>query len=273
MEKKKPSNYYRSLRYEQELAKKERKTKKEEPELKEIRRFRFLRIALLPNLTNLLLNNLCFVLTCVPVFLFMELTLQTGGLIFLVGVWLFMALLFPGLSALYHRSYDYTRRIAPSVRTSFFSFFYKNFKPAALTGIFLGFLWTLNFLYLLMGQIWMEASSSFYILVLFLLFLTSYYTVMVMVQLSLFELPLKAVFKNALLLIPSCSWRGLIPTILQLIFLLFLFQNLNLGLMLVFLGIPGILTSITSWLLWPRLSQILLREPKDALQDSEPDTN
>lgn len=260
MEKKKKSDYYRNLRYEQELSKKERKARQDDPEAKEIRRFRFLRVVLLPNLSNLLLNNLCFLLTCLPALLFLELALQTGGLIFLVGTWLSMALLFPGLSALYHRSYDYTRGIASSVRTSFFSFFGKNFKPCALTGLFLGFFWTLCFLYLLMAQVWMAQSPSFYVLVLLLLFLCSYYTVMVMVQVSLFELPLKAVYKNALLLIPSCGWRGLLSALLPLAFLLFLFQNLNIGLLLFFLGVPGLITTFTSWLLWPRLRHLLLRD-------------
>lgn len=258
MGKKKKSGYYSDLRYEQDLSKKERNVKRESPELKEIRRFRFLRIVLLPHFPNLLLTNLCFGLTCIPAFVFLELTLQTAGLIFLVGTWLSMVLLFPGLSALYHRSYDYTRGIAISVRTSFFSFFRKNFKPCALTGLFLGFFWTLCCFYLLMAQVWMAQTLSFYVLVYLLLFLCGYYTVMVMVQLSLFDLPLKAVYKNALLLIPSCGWRGLLSALLHLAYILFLFQNLNLGLLLFFLGVPGIITSFTSWILWPRLSQLIL---------------
>lgn len=199
MKKKRKSDYYSSLRHEQSLARKEKSQKDDAPELKEIRRFRFLRTALLPNLPDLLLNNLCFGLTCLPALLFLELALQTGGLTFLAGTWLSMALLFPGLSALYHRSYDYTRRIASSVRTSFFSFFATNFGPCALTGLFLGFFWTLCCLYLLMAQVWMADSPSFYGIILLLLLLCSHYTVMVMAQLSLFDLPPGAVYRNALL--------------------------------------------------------------------------
>lgn len=265
---KKRSDYYNNLRYEQELSKKERKEKREqkesgEMEIKEIQRFRFLRIVLLPNLINILLNNLCLILTCLPVFLLIELTLQTGGLIFMAGAWLSMALLFPGLTATYHRSYEYVRRIAPSVRTNFFIFFRKNFKTGALTGLSLGFLWILCIFYFIMAQVWMADSPSFYFLILLLLFLTSYYTTMVIAQISLFDLPMKAVFRNALLLIPSCTWRGLIPTLLQLAYLMLLFQNPNLGLFLTFLGLPSIIAALTAWLLWPRLSEILLRDPEE----------
>lgn len=265
MKKKRKSDYYSSLRHEQSLARKEKSQKDDAPELKEIRRFRFLRTALLPNLPDLLLNNLCFGLTCLPALLFLELALQTGGLTFLAGTWLSMALLFPGLSALYHRSYDYTRRIASSVRTSFFSFFATNFGPCALTGLFLGFFWTLCCLYLLMAQVWMADSPSFYGIILLLLLLCSHYTVMVMAQLSLFDLPPGAVYRNALLLIPSCGWRGLLSALLLLAFVLLLFQNPVLWLFLFFLGLPGLLTSLTAWLLWPRLSRILLRD-----QDAAP---
>lgn len=265
MKYRKKVDYYSSLRHEQDLARKERTFKKEEAGPKEIRRFRFLRIALLPNLPNLLLNNLCFGLTCIPALLFLELALQTGGLIFLAGTWLSMALLFPGLSALYHRSYDYARQVASSIRTPFFSFFGSNFKPCALAGLFLGFFWTLCCLYLLMAQVFMAGSPSFYALILLLLFLCSYYTVMVMVQLSLFDLPLKAVCRNALLLIPSCGWRGLLSALLLFSFILLLFHDSVAWLFLFFLGLPGVLTSLTSWLLWPGLSRILLRD-----QDSAP---
>lgn len=264
MKDRKKNDRYSSLRHEQDLARKEKSREREEAVPKEIRRFRFLRIALLPNLPNLLLNNLCFGLTCIPAFLCLELTLQTGGLVFLAGTWLSMALLFPGLSALYHRGYDYTRRTASSVRTSFFSFFAANFRPCALTGLILGFFWTLCCLYLLMAQVWMADSPSFYGVVGLLLFLCSCYTVMVMAQLSLFDLPLKAVCQNALLLIPSCGWRGLLSALLLLAFLLLLFYHPILWLFLFFLGLPGILTSLTTWLLWPRLSRILLRNQDDA---------
>ena len=151
------------------------------------------------------------------------------------------------------------------MRTSFFSFFATNFGPCALTGLFLGFFWTLCCLYLLMAQVWMADSPSFYGIILLLLLLFSHYTVMVMAHLSLFDLPPGAVYRNALLLIPSCGWRGLLSALLLLAFVLLLFQNPVLWLFLFFLGLPGLLTSLTTWLLWPRLSRILLRD-----QDAAP---
>lgn len=268
------------MRYEQELATKERKARKEgqpakrtpqntQPErlscsnteemsIEETKRLRFLRKIILPSYPDILLNNLCFLLVCLPVLVCVELTLLTGGLIFLAVAWLLTMLLCPGMSALYHRAYEYTRNVSPSIRVSFFSFFGRNFRQASAAGLFLGIFWILCGIYAIVGQNRMGAANAYRLLVLLLFFLLNHYSIMVMAQLSQFDLPLKAVFKNAVLLLPSCGWRGVIPAILETAYILLLFSNLWLGLLLFFLGIPNLIIILTAHLLWPRLSTILL---------------
>ena len=267
--KKKRTDYSR-LRYEQELAAKERRAKKEGRPLKgplteeqgqESTRFFFLKGILLPNLSNILLNNLLFLLLCLPVITLFELTLVTGAVVFLAGAWLFTALLAPGMSALYHRAFEYTRRVPVSVRVPFLSFFAQNFKAATSCGLLLGFLWLICGIYLFGGN-GQDTTTTliYYFVVLILLFLVSCYTVMVMAQVSLFDLPIKAILKNAVLLIPSCGWRGALFALLQMAYVLLLFSNLWLGLLLFFLGIPNLIILLAAHTLWPRLSKLLLKE-------------
>ena len=89
---KKKKQNYSQLHYEQELAAQKRRSKKHPEPVPEIIPGKedpqtgilfFLRRILFPNLTDLLLNNLLFFLTVLPLLLLTELTLHTGGLIFL----------------------------------------------------------------------------------------------------------------------------------------------------------------------------------------------
>ena len=146
---KKKKQNYSQLHYEQELAAQKRRSKKHPEPVPEIIPGKedpqtgilfFLRRILFPNLTDLLLNNLLFFLTVLPLLLLTELTLHTGGLIFLAGAWLFSPIAAAGMVALYHRCCEYTRRIAPSVRISFVSFFIHNLKASILPGLISGFL-------------------------------------------------------------------------------------------------------------------------------------
>ena len=163
--------------------------------------------------------------------------------------------------ALYHRCCEYTRRIDPSVRISFVSFFIHNLKASILPGLISGFLWILCGIYIIGGNRQKSTSTLlYYLLIVLILFLVSCYTTMLLLQVALFRLPVKAVLKNAVLLIPSCGFRCIIPALLQLGFILILSSNLWLGLLFFFLGIPGIISTITTHLLWPRLQQILLKE-------------
>ena len=265
---KKNNRSYSQLHYEQELLAKKQRSKKDSKTFPDALRDKeenttgilfFLRRILFPNLPNLLLNNLLFFLTCLPVFLLIELTLYTGGLIFSAGALLLAPIMVSGMSALYHRAYDYTRKIASSVRTPFMSFFIHNLRASIIPGLVYGLLWLLCGIYLLGGNTQNLVSPIlYYFLVLLILFLVSCYTIMLMLQVSLFKLPVSAILKNALLLIPACGFKGILPALLQLGFILILFSNLWFGLLLFFLGIPGIITALTTYLLWPRLQQILL---------------
>lgn len=153
---KKKKQNYSQLHYEQELAAQKRRSKKHPEPVPEIIPGKedpqtgilfFLRRILFPNLTDLLLNNLLFFLTVLPLLLLTELTLHTGGLIFLAGAWLFSPIAAAGMAALYHRCCEYTRRIAPSVRIAFVSFFIHNLKASILPGLISGFLWILCGIY------------------------------------------------------------------------------------------------------------------------------
>lgn len=267
---KKKKQNYSQLHYEQELAAQKRRSKKHPEPVPEIIPGKedpqtgilfFLRRILFPNLTDLLLNNLLFFLTVLPLLLLTELTLHTGGLIFLAGAWLFSPIAAAGMAALYHRCCEYTRRIAPSVRIAFVSFFIHNLKASILPGLISGFSWILCGIYIIGGNRQKSTSTLlYYLLIVLILFLVSCYTTMLLLQVALFRLPVKAVLKNAVLLIPSCGFRCIIPALLQLGFILILSSNLWLGLLFFFLGIPGIISTITTHLLWPRLQQILLKE-------------
>lgn len=267
---KKNRNHYSRLRFEQELALRERREKREfgslhhlsqEGNLNDRVHFFFLRRILVPNFSDILLHNLFFFLLCFPALAFFEITLLTGSLIFLAVAW--GCLMFSGIAlcSLYHRAYEYTRRISPFIRSSFWGFSFKNFRPAAAAGLILGLLWILCGVYCIGGQGQVQAHYPFYYFpVLLLTFLVSCYTVTVMAQIAQFDLPLKAVFKNAILLIPSCGWRCALPALLQAAFILVLFQNRWMGLLLFFLGFPNLTAILAAHLLWPKLSRILLKE-------------
>lgn len=263
---KKKTQNYSQLHHEQELVAQKRHSKTHPEsfpgnEDSQIGLLFFMRRILFPNLTDLLLKNLLFFLTAFPVLLLIELTLHTEGLIFLFGAWLLAPVATAGMAALYHRCCEYTRRIAPSVRTSFISFFIHNLKASILPGLISGFLWILCGIYIVGGNSQKSTSTMFYyLLILLILFLVSCYTTMLLLQVSLFQLPTRAILKNAVLLIPACGFRCIIPVLLQLGFILILSSNLWLGLLLFFLGIPGIIATITTQLLWSRLQQLLLKE-------------
>ena len=183
---KKKKQNYSQLHYEQELAAQKRRSKKHPEPVPEIIPGKedpqtgilfFLRRILFPNLTDLLLNNLLFFLTVLPLLLLTELTLHTGGLIFLAGAWLFSPIAAAGMVALYHRCCEYTRRIAPSVRISFVSFFIHNLKASILPGLISGFLWILCGIYIIGGNRQKSTSTLlYYLLIVLILFLVSCYT-------------------------------------------------------------------------------------------------
>lgn len=256
----KKRNDYSRLRYEQELAARHRFSREmgtdgNEPDLSN----RFFRGILFPNFTDILLNHLKFLLCSFPALLCFSAFSMLGGTIFLAGALASMISVGPAMASLYHRAYEYTRKISPLARTSFFSFFRSSFRPAACCGIFLGLLWILCGIYILGGKSQTEASSFLYNLItLAVLFLVNYYTIMVMAQLSQFELPMKAVLKNAFILLAVCGWRGILPAFLQTAYVILMLNDLSVGLLLLFLGIPNMIITLAAYLLWPKLSSILL---------------
>ena len=214
---------------------------------------------LLPNLPNLLLNNLWFVLFSLPALLCIGAFLMVGGLIFIPAILLCSTLMGAAMASLYHRCYEYTRHIPRLVREPFLSFFRREFGQGAVCGLILGILWVLLGFYSLVGQSQTEAQPAVYYTVVFLcLFLVSYYTITVMAQVSQFDLPTKAILKNGVILLAACGWRGVVPALLQTVYILIAVQWPSAGLLLFFLAVPGIIFTIATSLLWPRLSQILL---------------
>ena len=78
-------------------------------------------------------------------------------------------------------------------------------------------------------------------------------------QVALVNLPLKKIWKNALFLIPVMGWRGLGVAALHLLFLAALYQWISvMFLLFLFLG-PATLVAWTSWKLFPKLEEALLR--------------
>lgn len=256
----KKNGNYSQMRYEQEEAKKRRRAKEEEPEFHDYRG-KLLLGELLPNYTDILLNNLLFILCSLPAVVSILLALMTGGTVFVLCFIAASALLGAAMSALYHRCYSYVRYIPKFMRESFFESFRKNFRQGAVCGLILGVLWTLLGFYSLAGQSQTEVQSGFYyVAVILCLFLVNYFTMTVMAQTSQFALPTMAVLKNGVLLLAACGWRGVVPALLQMLYIVLLLENLSAGMLLFFLGIPGIVFTVAAHFLWPRLSEILLRE-------------
>lgn len=255
---------YSQLNYEQELARKERAEKKaakagksELPEKEPP--YGFWRCVLLPNIPNLLLNNLWFVLFSLPALFCLGAFLMVGGLIFILGLLLSMALVGPAMASLYHRCYEYTRQVPKLVREPFMTFFRREFRQGAACGLVLGILWILLAFYSLVGQSQTETQPAVYYTIVFLcLFLVSYYTITVMAQVSQFDLPTKAILKNGVILLAACGWHGVVPALLQTAYVLIAVAWPSTGLLLFFLAVPGIIFAAATHLLWPRLSQILL---------------
>lgn len=252
--------YYGQLKYEQELAKKARAEKEAAKRKKASESPRgFLGSVLIPNLTNLLLNNLWFVLFSIPALLCIGAFLMLGGLIFILGILLSMLLMGPAMSALYHRCYDYARHVPQFDREPFLAFFRREFRQSASCGLVLGILWTLLGFYSLAGQSQTETQPALYYAIVFLcLFIVSYYTITVMAQVSLFDLSTAAILKNGVILLAACGWRGVVPALMQAAYIMLVIQFPSAGLLLFFLGVPGMLFTAATYLLWPRLRLILL---------------
>jgi len=79
-------------------------------------------------------------------------------------------------------------------------------------------------------------------------------------QIALVDLPLKSIWKNALLLIPLTHWRCFLGAVLHLLFLMALYQWIAVTILLFLFAGPAVLICWTAKTLWPGLESLLVHE-------------
>lgn len=91
------------------------------------------------------------------------------------------------------------------------------------------------------------------------------FAVLAFSQCALVELPLRELWKNALLLIPLTHWRSMVPAVVHLLFLAVLYQWPAWGFLGYLFLFPAMLVAWSAKTLWPVLETMLVtrEEPND----------
>ena len=211
------------------------------------------------NVMLLFLTNFKLIPFFIPSIVCMGLMLMFGGMIFFAAGLLLLLPAGPAITAMYDVSYQLVREIDRHERRRFFQSYRSNFRQGIATmAIQLPFIASLLMLMLVQMEkpLWV---TIFLILggVLLMMF-----SILAFSQVALVDLPLKDIWKNALLLIPLTHWRSLVGALAHLVFLMALYRWIAVTVLLFLFAGPAVLICWTAKTLWTGLEPLLLSHEK-----------
>lgn len=207
------------------------------------------------NFMLLFLTNFKLIPFFVPSIICLGMMLMFGGMIFLVAGLLLLIPAGPALCAMYDISFQLVREVNGYERRTFLQSYRSNFRQGAATmAILLPFIASLLMLMLLQTDkpLWVIICLTLGSVVLMM------FSILAFSQVALVDLPLKDIWKNALLLIPLTHWRCFLGAVLQLLFLMALYQWIAVTILLFLFAGPAVLICWTAKTLWPGLEPLLV---------------
>lgn len=209
------------------------------------------------NLMLLFLTNFKLIPFFVPSLICLCLLLLFGGMVFLAGGLLLLLPAGPAICAMYDLSFQLVREIDKHERRTFFQSYRSNFRQGIATmAVQLPFLASLLMLTLVQAEkpLWVTLC-----LILGSVVLMSF-SILSFSQVALVALPLKEIWKNALLLIPLTHWRCLVGAAAHLVFLVVLYRWIAVTVLLFLFAGPAVLICWTAKTLWPGLEPLLVHQ-------------
>lgn len=191
-----------------------------------------------------------------PSMVSMGLFLVSGGALFFYAALLLLLPAGPAVCAMFDVSYQLCRELPQYEHKTFFRSYRANFRQGVATmAVMLPVIVLLTLLLLAQNKpIWVMVC-----LILGSVILMAF-AVLAFSQVALVPLPLRKIWKNALLLIPLTHWRCLLIAVVYLLFLAVLYQWMEVTfLMFLFLG-PALLNTWSANLLWPVLEDMLVEQ-------------
>ena len=205
----------------------------------------------------LFLTNFKLIPFFVPSMIFLGMMLMFGGIVFLAASLLLLIPAGPALCAMYDISFQLVREVNKHEQRTFFQSYRSNFRQGTLTmAIQLPFIASVLMLLLVQTDkpIWVTVC-----LILGSLILTMF-SILAFSQVALIDLPLKNIWKNALLLIPLTHWRSFLSAAIHLMFLMALYRWIAVTVLLFLFAGPAVLICWTAKTLWPGLEPLLIHE-------------
>lgn len=208
------------------------------------------------NFGFLFLTNFKLIPFFLPSFLCMGLFLMFGGLVFFAGALLFLLPAGPAVAAMYDMGYQLARELDKHEQRTFFQSYRANLGQGIATMAI-----QLPVIALLLMLMLTEAEKPLWVTLCLILggVMLMAFSILAFSQVALVALPLKEIWKNALLLIPLTHWRCIVPAVVHLLYLAVLYQWIAAAfLFFLFMG-PAMLIGWSSSILWPGLEPLLLR--------------
>lgn len=208
------------------------------------------------NFMDLFLANFKLVPFFLPSIVLLLSFLITGALLYLAAGLLLLIPAAPAVTAMYSYGYQLTREIPKHERRTFFANYRLNFKQSAATMAVQLPLWAMMLIVLISGT---ERPALITLCVLLGCVMLMAFCILAFSQIALVDLPLTKIWKNAVLMIPLCSWRAVVAAGSQLLFIAMLYQYIAVTFLFYLFAVPAMLIVWTCKTLWPRLEELLLR--------------
>lgn len=207
------------------------------------------------NYYRLLMDNFKFILFFIPFMVCFYIGLAAGMFsILLLGLILLIPA-GPAIAAMYDEGFQIARRVEKHECRSYFESYRSNWKQGIATMALL-----VPLLSVLLLSFLVTAERPVWVIVCLVLgsYLLISFTIYSFAQIALVALPLRQIWKNSLILIFVCGWRGVLVAAVQMAALALLYKFIAYAFAAVlFLG-PALLITWSAIQLFPKLEAILV---------------
>lgn len=207
------------------------------------------------NFMELIVTNFKLIPFLLPSLILLLCFLFFGGLIFLAGALVLLLPAAPAVVAMYDVGYQLTREVEKHDRRKFLQSYKLNFRQSvAAMALQLPFIAIMVIIALTTVErpIWVNLCIILGSVLLMAFGVLSFS------QIALVDLPLKKLLKNALILIPMTTWRAVTAGVVQLLFIIVLYQYIAVTILLFLFAGPAVLIVWSCKILWPSLEVTLL---------------
>lgn len=207
------------------------------------------------NFSEIFLTNFKLIPFFLPSLILLFCFLLFNGMVFLTGALLFLLPAGPAVAAMYDQGYQLTREVNKHERRKFMESYKLNFKQGVAA---MAVQLPLIAMLVVISVAEVERPVWVSLCVILGSVLLMAFAVLSFSQIALVDLPLKNIFKNAVFLIPMTGWRAIAAGLVQLLFILFLYQYISVTFLLYLFAGPALLIVWSCKILWPSLENLLL---------------